>query len=53
MPKWMLRLDSGGKECRSDVKLSDSLLKEGRQVVDAERQRLGLSLLPTDLPFSF
>ena len=43
-----------GKECRSKRRQAGrQLLKEGRQVVNAERQRLGLSLLPTDLPFSF
>ena len=43
-----------GKECRSKRRQAGrQLLKEGRQVVNAERQRLGLSPLPTDLPFSF
>ena len=43
-----------GKECRSKRRQAGrKLLKEGRQVVNAERQRLGLSPLPTDLPFSF
>ena len=43
-----------GKECRSKRRQAGrQLLKEGRQVVNAERQRLGLSSLPTDLPFSF
>ena len=43
-----------GKECMSKRRQAGrQLLKEGRQVVNAERQRLGLSLLPTDLPFSF
>ena len=43
-----------GKECRSKRRQAGrQLLKEGRQVVNAERQRLGLSPLPTDLTFSF
>ena len=43
-----------GKECRSKRRQAGrQLLKEGRQVVNAERQRLGLSPLHTDLPFSF
>ncbi|WP_156783711.1 hypothetical protein [Synechococcus sp. WH 7805] len=43
-----------GKECRSKRRQAGrKLLQEGRQVVNAERQRLGLSPLPTDLPFSF
>ena len=43
-----------GKECRSKRRQAGrQLLKEGRQVVNVERQRLGLSPLPTDLPFSF
>ena len=43
-----------GKECRSKRRQAGrQLLKEGRQVVNAERQRLDLSPLPTDLPFSF
>ena len=43
-----------GKECRSGLRQAGrQLLKEGRQVVSAERQRLGLSPLPTYLPFSF
>ena len=40
-----------GKECRSKRRQAGrQLLKEGRQVVNAERQRLGLSPLPTGLP---
>ena len=43
-----------GKECRSKRRQAGrQLLKQGRQFVNAERQRLGLSPLPTDLPFSF
>ena len=43
-----------GKECRSKRRQAErKLLKEGRQIVNAERQRLGLSPLPTDLTFSF
>ncbi|WP_137024412.1 hypothetical protein [Synechococcus sp. N19] len=43
-----------GKECRSKRRQAGrKLLQEGRQIVNAERQRLGLSPLPTDLTFSF
>ena len=43
-----------GKECRSKRRQAGrQLLEEGRQVMNAERQRLGLSPLPTGLPLSF
>ena len=43
-----------GKECRSKRRQAGrQLLEEGRQVMNAERQRLGLSHLPTGLPLSF
>ena len=43
-----------GKECGSiRWQAGRQLLEEGRQVINAERQRLGLSPLPTGLPFSF
>ena len=43
-----------GKECRSKRrKAGRQLLEEGGQVMNAERQRLGLSPLPTGLPLSF
>ena len=43
-----------GKECRSKRRQAgQQLLEEGRQVMNAERQRLGLSPLPTGLPLSF
>tara|TARA_B100000674_G_scaffold398936_1_gene344093 strand:+ start:363 stop:752 length:390 start_codon:yes stop_codon:yes gene_type:complete len=43
-----------GKECRSKRRQAGrQLLEEGRQVMNAERQRLGHSPLPTGLPLSF
>ena len=43
-----------GKECRSKRRQAGrQLLEEGRQVMNAERQRFGLSPLPTRLPLSF
>ena len=43
-----------GKECRSKRRQAGrQLLEEGRQVMNSERQRLGLSPLPTGLPLSF
>ena len=43
-----------GKECRSKRRQAGrQLLEEGRQVMNAERQRLGLSSLPTGRPLSF
>ena len=43
-----------GKECRSKRRQAGrQLLEEGRRVMNAERQRLGLSPLPTGLPLSF
>ena len=43
-----------GKECRSKRRQAGrQLLEEGRQVMNAERQRLGLSPLHTGLPLSF
>ena len=43
-----------GKECRSKRRQAGrQLLEEGRKVMNAERQRLGLSPLPTGLPLSF
>ena len=43
-----------GKECRSKRRQAGrQLLEEGRQVMNAERQRLGLSPLPSIAPFGF
>ena len=43
-----------GKQCRIKRRQAGrQLLEEGRQVMNAERQRLGLSPLPTGLPLSF
>ena len=43
-----------GKECRSIRRQAGrQLLEEGRQIMNAERQRLGLSSLPTGRPLSF
>lgn len=43
-----------GKECRSKRRqIGRQLLEEGRRVMNAERQRLGLSPLQSGLPFSF
>ena len=43
-----------GKQCRIKRRqVVRQLLEEGRQVMNAERQRLGLSPLPTGLPLSF
>ena len=43
-----------GKECRSKRRQAGrQLLEEGLQVMNAERQRLGLSPLQLGLPFSF
>ena len=43
-----------GKECRSIRRQAGrQLLEEGRQIMNAERQRLGLSSLPTGRPLPF
>ena len=43
-----------GKECRSIRRQAGrQLLEEGRQIMNAERQRLGLSSLPIGRPLSF
>ena len=43
-----------GKECRSKRRQAGrQLLEEGLQVMNAERQRLGLAPLQLGLPFSF
>ena len=43
-----------GKQCRIKRRQAGrQLLEEGRQVMNAERQRLGLSPLPTGLPLAF
>ena len=43
-----------GKQCRIKRRqVGRQLLEEGRQVMNAERQRSGLSPLPTGLPLSF
>ena len=43
-----------GKQCRIKRRQAGrQLLEDGRQVMNAERQRLGLSPLPTGLPLSF
>ena len=43
-----------GKECRSQQREAGrQLLEQGRQVVNTERERLGLSPLPSIAPFGF
>ena len=43
-----------GKECRSQQREAGrQLLEQGRQVMNTERERLGLSPLPSIVPFGF
>lgn len=43
-----------GKECRSQQREAGrQLLEQGRQVMNTERERLGLSPLPSIAPFGF